>query len=428
MQNWGYFSTIFSSWNFHSFINTGNWVKNRLRRNMFKFFFSFIAMIYLGHALMKIYEVPVYVTKFDVLASDIALDKDKGISIFLFRNYDRDDKGTLYRDSVWKKWNSRSEFSGGINVYGHGKAAEGITIGNKARISMVKDTLSNLYKRFRRTPIDDSRLLYLSIQTTKRQSLQPPTALKNFEHIYSSKNSIQYNTLFNGYEIVDDTIEYHKYFEYESKRMQDDYNSAIYENIIAVSKEDSTIAIHSNFSTTAFGSPNLFVAEDVSKLVEVIYVGKNNISTDSITLWSAVKNLIFEYSGPAEFSEHIIPEPDKITVSSLQYTDSMKIQEIGRSGLRIHVKLPDMENKQESRIFILSAVVTALGALVLRYFWRIIIDINKKISFRLQRRKIIKSCLVILVLIGSLWIIIQMSRGCYYSYVNPFAMFNPFVD
>ena len=87
-----------------------------------------------------------------------------------------------------------------------------------------------------------------------------------------------------------------------------------------------------------------------------------------------------------------------------------------------------MENKQESRIFILSAIVTALGALVLRYFWRIMNDLLKKLSNALQNRNILRVFIEVIILAGILWLIAQISIGVYYSNVNPFSMFNPLVD
>ena len=87
-----------------------------------------------------------------------------------------------------------------------------------------------------------------------------------------------------------------------------------------------------------------------------------------------------------------------------------------------------MENKQESRIFILSAIVTALGALVLRYFWRIMNDLLKMLSNALQNRNILRVFIEVIILAGILWLIAQISIGVYYSNVNPFSMFNPLVD
>lgn len=426
-MNWGYLSSIFCSLSISLFIKD-HLLKNRLRRNSIKFLLSFAALLYFGFALKKIYEVPVYVTKIDALASDVEFDKDRGITISILRNYDRDDKGTLQRDSVWRHWYSKSQFSGGVGLDGYGRATQGISIGDEKRITMLRDTLKHLYSKYKRTPIKDSRLVYLSIQTTKRQSFQPPSPRKYYEHIDSCKDCLLYTTYFNGYEAINDNIKYKDFFEYERKGMQEDYNSAICEDIIAVSKEDSTIAIHTGFSTTAFGSPDILVAEDISKFVEVIYVGDKKGNPDSLSLWSAVNNLIFDYSGPADFSNHIVPEPDEITISSIRYTDSLKIQEIGRNGLRFHVNLPDMENKQESRIFILSAIVTALGALALRYFWRIMNDLLKKLSNTLQNRNKLRIFIDVVILAGIIWLIAKISIGIYYSNVNPFSMFNPLVD
>ena len=174
--------------------------------------------------------------------------------------------------------------------------------------------------------------------------------------------------------------------------------------------------------------PTYYVAEDISKLVEVIYVGEKKDSLQDVGIWKYVRNLTFDYAGPAEFSEHIIPEPDEITLSSIHYRNSAKIQEIGRNGLRFHAKFPDMENRQEARIFILSAIVTGLGAMFLRYLWRLLTDAYRLVINETGEKKRFKWFVIMAITALCGWFLYKLYISISYANVEPYGMFNSLVN
>ena len=47
-----------------------------------------------------------------------------------------------------------------------------------------------------------------------------------------------------------------------------------------------------------------------------------------------------------------------IDISSLYYTDSLKIQAIEKNGLKFHVKFPDMENLQIIRMWVVTLLLS----------------------------------------------------------------------
>ena len=428
MINWGFLGTLFSSWRLPSFIKGNGFLKYRYRRNLFRFLMSLLAFLVSSYFLKKIFEVPVYVTRIDALTHNCVLDPQKGVNIAVFRNYDREDKNSLVHDEMWESYNKESHLSGGFFVSGLAKTMRGKGNADEKRVRLLENKLDSLYHNYHYTPIDDPNILYVSLMTSRRQVFEPaPMTTKDYIDTFTNKRVVY--TYYNGAEELNDSCDYTRCIDFRHLGSMPDGNSHIMENIIASSKTDSTMTFASEIKTLANGTPTILVAEDVSKLVEVIYVSpKAAALNDSSGLWSAVKSLTFNYMGCAEFSEHIIPEPDETTVSSIKYTTREKIQEIGRNGLRFHVKFPDMENMQEARIFILSAIVTALGALLLRYFWRITNDIYKSIQHKLRVRKRARTIINIVKWAVIIYMVYTILLGIYYSNVHPYDMYNYLVD
>lgn len=71
-----------------------------------------------------------------------------------------------------------------------------------------------------------------------------------------------------------------------------------------------------------------------------------------------------DFGGATEFSK-MDPEPDKITMSSIVFNDSAKLEKIGNEGLWMHAKFKQLENIQLIRMFI---ITTALGFFVALLF------------------------------------------------------------
>lgn len=427
MANWGFLSTLFSSWRFPIFRNGNKYFKTRNRRNLVRLIVSLGALLYFGFFLKKIYEVPVYVTKIDALASNCVIDKEEGVHIFFTRNFDREDKNSVKHDSLWRAYYPDKKYSGGIIIYGLAKVEQQSQMGSPRNIQLVNDSINGLYKKYNYPPIEESSFFYLSIQSSIRQDLAPIGELFLEEPAYFENKHVARN-VYNGSDFVNDTLFYHKALRYSSLKHRGNLNGLETNDFSVVSKEDSLIEFNGHLEAYSFGLPTLLVAEDVSKLVEIIYIDFKNSNNDSLSLCSFTKTLSIDYVGPAEFSSHIVPEPDKITLSSICYTDSSKIQEIGKRGLKFHVTFPDMENKQESRIFILSAIVTALGALVLKYLWRIIYNLYKKINVFLKSEDVIRYILDFMIVVLIILFFYKLIKGIYYSNVDPFSMFNPLID
>ena len=138
--------------------------------------------------------------------------------------------------------------------------------------------------------------------------------------------------------------------------------------------------------------------------------------------------MTIDYEGPTEFSDHIYPAPDSITLSSIIYKDKKKIEMIGRKGLRYHAKFPDMENRQESRIFVLSGIVTGLCALLLKYFWRLMSDCYSIVKRILEKKPRVCKYINIIFFVIFAIILIWMLISALTISVDPYDMYNTLIE
>ena len=101
-MNLGYLVSLFMNMKFSSWGGEDKKVERaRLCKNLIKFVFSLLGVILFGYALMKVYEVPVYYTKIDMVYSGCAVDDLGNMNIKICRNYDRSDKGSIIPDSIF---------------------------------------------------------------------------------------------------------------------------------------------------------------------------------------------------------------------------------------------------------------------------------------------------------------------------------------
>ena len=426
MANWGFLEVLTLNFKLSSSSSNKSYLTARQLRNFIKLAASLVALLYFSYALKKIYEVPVYVTKIDAITSNCVIDSVRGIKIGIYRNYDREDKKSMKHDSIWESYNKKARFSGGVFVDGFCNVQRGTHSANKEKEEIILNALDSIYKRYEFSPIEAPNLIYLSIETTRRQKFYPPV-LDIREYVDTLRGDI-YIVHFDGTKRIVDSLYYKRVFDYSASKTVPNGSTCLSENYVATSEEDSMMIFNAELKTLSHGMPTYYVAEDISKLVEVIYVGEKKDSLQDIGIWKYVKSLTFDYVGPTEFSEHIIPEPDKITLSSISYWNSEKIQEIGRNGLRFHAKFPDMENKQEARIFILSAIVTGLGAMFLRYMWRILFDSYKWLAYKTRKIKLIKWIFLMTLIAFVIWLIMKLYISICYANVDPYEMFNHLVD
>lgn len=86
-------------------------------------------------------------------------------------------------------------------------------------------------------------------------------------------------------------------------------------------------------------------------------------------------------------------------------------------GLRFYVKFPMMENIQDARIFILSAIITGIGGFFFSYLFRLLLLAWKKTNNFRNKYKLLNLIIICLFILLILFIIQLIYR---YAYVDPF--------
>lgn len=71
-------------------------------------------------------------------------------------------------------------------------------------------------------------------------------------------------------------------------------------------------------------------------------------------------------TGATDFSD-MYPQPDLKTMSSVIFTNEEKIRIIKSNGLKFHAEFKELKNKQNARVFVLSAVMSALIAIFVTF-------------------------------------------------------------
>lgn len=385
-----------------------------------KLVLALIALIIFGFALMKVYEVPVYYTKINVVLNQSLPKDDDGLHIIVRRDYDRFDKNTIFPDSIDKGNHCAGIFINGIFEY-----RSNVINDSFEEIDTTMNKLSRAFEHYNRPPIKDPQIIDIKVQTSYRQKF----VIGNYSTKENSKSFTNSDVTFSSFD-GERVIEYKQkckdYFFNRKLQSIPSNNGCLLEDIYAASKEDSIIHVHTGYFTTAYEKPSIFkAAEDVSKIVEIIEIGHSNREKKEFPgAWAFTKSLKIDYVGPAEFSDNIHPKPDEINLNSILYTDSMKIEEIGRKGLRYHVRFPDMENIQEARIFILSGLVTGLAALVFKYLYRLIIGLWLIIKSNTKYKERTKRIIMIILVIVGLLIMYYLYAVVSEAYIDPFELNN----
>lgn len=443
MRNFGFLSTIFS------FIDTkntpiinreGKYLKKHLRVNFIRLLFSFIGLLLFGYVLIKVYEVPVYYTKIDMVSKNCKPYEYGKLNIKLCRNYDRSDKSSLIPDSNTIIGENGKIFHPGVSICGRFVPTYYSSNDKADRINRIKTKADSIMMSETGRTIDNPQMVYISILTSSRQYILPSSK----EHYYSSSISrtdslphadirIDISTLikdlkFKPEDIVNIGIKYKvkDMFWYASGERRRSDNGYLINYYAMASEKDETFPVWLSYMTRSFLRPSVWLtAEDISKLVEVIELGHSEREHDEYAgAWAFTNSITIDYVGPSEFSENIIPEPDEKTLTYIRYTDKDKIEKIGREGLRYHVRFPDMENIQEARIFILSGLLTGLGALFLRYLWRVFIDIHKMVNAHIPPRCKIRKWWGVCVLVIMALIVYYFYMVYVESNVKPFEVTN----
>lgn len=114
-----------------------------------------------------------------------------------------------------------------------------------------------------------------------------------------------------------------------------------------------------------FYAPKFYSAYDVSKLNLKVY-----FSGDSLNEFT------LGFRSPADFSE-IHPDPDYKDCLSITFTDKEKLNYIKENGLRLFVTFYETESLQDSRNYILSALITLFLTLVATIGWTLFKNLLK---------------------------------------------------
>ncbi len=371
---------------------------------------SFFGVVLFGFMLEKVYEVPVYKTHIDIANVGSISPLSESFDVTIIRNYDRQDKPSLpynnrpYKDLFPKK-------GAGVNLSGIAKVDTPYIEHTNHRDSVLDKILEPVPHMLDTVDFkwgDGTSLVYTSITTSFRQTFwfyydRPVN--------YSKKPYCQY--FFNGKLGKWEYFNKDSHFFYKRIKEDDNRNGAIAETYSFVSKNDTVLPFENDICTKAHVEPTLFVAEDVSKIVEIIEIGDKEKQYGNTY---PLNSLTIDYIAPAEFSEIITPEPDEKTISSIRYTDKNKLGQIAKDGLRFHVKFPDMENIQNIRIFMLTALLTGLAAILFRSLFIIGYHLwnQYKNNPKIRMLTIIMFIVLIILLVLMLW------DSC----VNPYELEN----
>ncbi|MBR2203006.1 MAG: hypothetical protein IJ914_02230 [Prevotella sp.] len=401
MANFGFLSSVFvylgSKDETPISENDKSEIKKKSIKDFIKALIALLFAIIFSYALKKVYEVPVYYTNIDIVTANS--DNYGKVDIHIIRNYDRSDKSTSLADTL-KFRNGPA----GIYVNGKFKSAPhcGLNyIGSK--LDSLQKVCLEERKKYTQKSLEYPQFMYVSVITSDRQMLgrkvwPDPVSEHHCNDEEDDSCTQTTDSFFNGERIIVEKNIYNDYFELGKLSEYKGGNGCHDESFYYASTKDSILSVHTMITTPALRKPPVWrTLEDVSKLVEIIEIGKRLGDSNGGIMSRITNRLTIDYVGPSEFSGQLTPVPDSITLNSIQYTDPTKIETIGRYGLRYHVNFPEMENIQESRIFILSGLATGLFALFFRYFYRCVRGVIKLSSVK---KKIVLLGIIAIILVG----------------------------
>lgn len=279
----------------------GEQEKLATRNNLLKLVICFGCFVLSSICLIKIYEVPVYVTDINIWDGGWKADECRNtyLTVRIDRDYSRSNK--FKNDTSFVKSNN-GRFSHGISVCGqyYRKPDSTITI-HQINAPTLEDSVDNIINRH--LPNLNNLLnfdigykpVYISISGTGRQE-----AFLFRDNDYSTPvtylEPAEYSSVVGDIKVIGGFYKISEmYIDFDSFKTQDVYIS---------SKKDSACYVYSYLYGDTFERPRVITTmEDVSKIVEKLrfstFLNNNTYSnpTDSI---------IFEYNGYIEISESII--------------------------------------------------------------------------------------------------------------------------
>lgn len=113
-----------------------------------------------------------------------------------------------------------------------------------------------------------------------------------------------------------------------------------------------------SFNTNLINSkPEMKSLWDITQANYNIYIACENISCDTISI---------DFYGATIFS-NMYPNPDKTTMSGIEFTSPDKVNEIIKNGLRFHAEFLELKEMAAMRIFVLTSLLSLFIALIANY-------------------------------------------------------------
>lgn len=347
--------------NFSYLLALYNWMRDSRPKErtiilFLKLLITSIGIIAATVFLVKIYEVPVNLTNIGIrYNTDSIVAKIK-----LVRDFDL--RSRISHDSLFSKWDYGIH-SGYIllDVIAYPKDKDSTTTiprGNmdKTMESALRESLrTQLERKVAYHFVDSvSNLVYIKTHGTWRQTF--------YFNSSTPFDTIEYHTkcYFN-----EDTTDCNTWYcTYNKIHSKTPHNYYINERLYGCGGNDRELGASLLYCNSSFDKPNFFMtAEDFSKLIE-------EIRFDSLSA-EEIHQIEIDYKGAAEFGV-LTPAPDSITVSSIHYYTPGKISQIARNGLKYQVRLPEMENMQEVRIFFATMVLAGLLGVFFNILYRLL--------------------------------------------------------
>lgn len=347
--------------NYSYLIALFNWKRNSTPKGngvimCIKLILTTLGIIMTTLFLWKIYEVPVYRTNICVRHNTDSID----ISVKLVRDFDL--RNHISRDSTSSKWNFGIH-TGYLTFKGFAYTYDKDSLKRQSHNNMSKSLESNL-----RTILDkqlqDSgayhfienvrNIVYIQSCGTERQFFKFIGKVRAPLFSYAKVCDIFYDS---------DTVRQHWSCQYLRATPNGPHGTFTANGIYTSGVRDDSTFIEGYYFNSTFDKPNFFkTAEDYSKMIEEIHF-------EGLDAYE-IHKLDIDYKGAAEFGL-LLPKPDSMSISSIHYYTTEKINQIVKDGLKYQVRFPELENMQEIRIFFATMVLAGLLGVFFNLLYRL---------------------------------------------------------
>ncbi len=152
--------------------------------------------------------------------------------------------------------------------------------------------------------------------------------------------------------------------------------------IVPLQYEDNEFNFWTDLTSSSLSAfPSILAPWDISQRTYRIQykssgvkVINNAIGYTSNDIWNPATPLTefkIDFLGPVELLP-MNPEPDIISMTGFEFTDSLKLRQIQRDGLEFHARFPQTESLQSARVFFLTVIISALFTWLCTLIYRII--------------------------------------------------------